>query len=232
MTESTAETFHQVSAPLEGRAAEEFLLSPAFTAAVLWVVALLVAFMALLKAERDHHRGELLAAYKRRKQWKKSDVQNLNSLGVNKIALRRIEKLVGTGRPVVPPHQPFGDVAAKKLVAFLALCDERSSAEQRKQAFKQWPWWPHYVEALYRGEHALAKTRGIAGPSEHAERLVGSELGISASTVHRICGEIRRKRKEWDGAADFPAMTLSEYRGWMEAGNFAEARLASGPDVS
>jgi hypothetical protein len=226
MTGSATDTLDRTPVPLEFGRTEDFLRTPAFAAALFWVIVLAAAFMALLKAELDHHRGELLAAYRRRKKWKKSDVQNLKSLGVNEVALRRTEKLTGTGRPVVPPHQPFGEVAARKFIAFVRLCDEGSTPEQRKQAFKLWPWWPHYVEALYRGEHALAKERGIAGPSEHAEHLVGSELGVSASTVHRICGEIRRKRKEWDGAADFPPMTLGEYRGWMEARNFAAARLA------
>jgi hypothetical protein len=90
--------------------------------------------------------------------------------------------------------------------------------EQRRKALKLYPWWSHNVEALYRGEHALAKEAGIAGPSGHAERLVGQALGISSATVHKICGDIRRKRKEWDGSANFHAMTLAEYQNWMETG--------------
>jgi hypothetical protein len=189
------------------------------------MVVLAAVYQALLKAERDHLRGELLAAYRRRRHWKKSDVKNLKSLGVNNAALKRMDRLVGTGRPVVPPHRPFDEAVLTKISAFLTLFGDDGSADNRKQALRQWPWWPHYLEALYRGEHALAKEQGIPGPSDYAERLVGRELGISPATLHRICGEIRRKRKEWDGAADFPPITLSEFRDWMEAKNFGVARL-------
>lgn len=163
------------------------------------------------KAEREHHRAELLAAYKRRTDWKKSDIYHLRSLGVNKAALRRMERLEGTGRPVVSSHQDLGSKVLEKLQPLQPLFDPNSTSAERKKAFKRWPWWPHYVEALYRGEHALAKERGIAAPSVYAERLVGQALGISAAKLHSICGEIRRMRKEWDGSANFPTMTLSEY---------------------
>jgi hypothetical protein len=225
MTDVAGETLPQNPAPFEAEGTEASLPGPGVMVGLLWMIIAGAVWKALEKAERNHHRAELLAAYRRRKSWKKSDIPHLKSLGVNKVALRRMEALEGTGRPVVRPHQPLDEIVVKKLDAFLTLLGDGTPPDKRKQAFRLWPWWPHYVEALYRGEHALAKEQGIAGPSDYAERSVGSEFGISAAKVHSICGEIRRKRKEWDGAADFPAMTLSEYRGWMEAENFGVARL-------
>lgn len=159
-----------------------------------------------------------MAAYKRRADWKKSDICHLNSLGVNKAARRRMQRLEGTGRPVVSPHQDLGSKILEKLQPLQTLFDPDGTSAERKKAFKRCPWWSHYVEALYRGEHALAKERGIADPSGHAERLVGGALGISAAKLHSICGGIRRMRKEWDGSANFPAMTLIEYESWMMTG--------------
>ena len=189
-----------------------------FVHGLMWILGLIILCAALLKAETDHHRGQLLRAYRRRRHWRKSDIKNLKCLGVNKTALRRMDSLVGTGRPVVPSYRPFADVAA----AFITLFDEGSSPQLRRRAFKDGPWWEHFVEALYRGEHVLAKAQRIAGPSEHAERVVGTELGISASTVHQISGEIRRKRNESNLPFDFPAMTLDQYRGCIEEGNQSE----------
>jgi hypothetical protein len=66
----------------------------------------------------------------------------------------------------------------------------------------------------------LAKAAGQPDASGHAERVVGKELGIAAGTLHKICSEIRAKRQEWDGAANFPAITLAQYQKWMLAGEW------------
>lgn len=172
----------------------------------------------LERAERNHYRSQLLGAYKRRNSWKKSDIQHLRSLGVNKWAERRMERLAGKGRPVVRPVQPLEQVIVSQLNALEPLFNSASTPEKRKQAFKRWLWWPHYVEALYRGEHLLAKAEGISGPSDHAERLVGQALGMSPAKVHSICGEIRRMRREDAEFANFSAITLMEYEQWMKSG--------------
>lgn len=67
----------------------------------------------------------------------------------------------------------------------------------------------------------------IAHASDHAEELVGAAFAISASRVHSICGKIRRLRKEWDGAANFPEMTLDDFNDWMTTGedSWAERHL-------
>lgn len=185
---------------------------------------------AVEEADRKHRRAELIVAYRRRRAWKKSDIPRLKTLAVSEVALRRMERLEGRGRPVVSSHQPLGSAFLTKVRALQILSDPGSSPEKRRSAVKLSHWWPHYVEAMYRGEHSLAKTNRERESSGHAERLVGKELGISASEVHRICGGIRRLRTEWDGAANFPAMTLIDYRDWMETGShwveLAEGRAA------
>ncbi len=178
-------------------------------------------------AERAHHRGELLAAYRRRASWKKADVPRLQSLGVNAAARRRVPLLKGRGRPVVTACQPLWPTVAERLAALQPLISTDSSPQERRRALRLWPWWQHHVEALYRGEHELAKTKGVAGPSRYAEEVVGNALSISPATVHNICGAIRRKRREWDGAANFPPMTLREFDHWMNTGTWPDTQSAS-----
>jgi hypothetical protein len=108
------------------------------------------------------------------------------------------------------------------MAAVQPLFDSASTPNERRRALKHWPWWPHYVEALYRGEHELAKRKGVPGPSNEAKIMVGKALGISAATVHSICCEIRGQRKECEDSANFPAMTLVEYEEWMRSGNDSE----------
>ncbi|MDI1345397.1 MAG: hypothetical protein PSV22_15035 [Pseudolabrys sp.] len=169
-------------------------------------------------AERRYNRGLLLAAYRRRRDWKKSDVAHLQSLGVNKAARSRMARLVGRGRPVVRPHQRLDELIVSKFGAFAVVVDNSASSDDRRKAFKELPWWPHYVEALYRGEHEAAKARGLKGASSEAEIAVGNALGISAATVHSLSGEIRSLRKEIESSANFPAMTLVEYECLMRNG--------------
>lgn len=169
-------------------------------------------------AERVHHRGELLAAYRRRSSWKKADVPRLQSLGANAIAQRRVSLLTGLGRPVVRPHQPLWSTLARRFTDLQPLCNPGASPQQRRRALRLWPWWRHYVEALYRGERARAKSRGIARPSMYAEETVGEAINISAASVRKICGAIRRMRQEWEGAANFPPMKLDEFNHWIQTG--------------
>jgi hypothetical protein len=173
-------------------------------------------------ADRQHNRGELLAAYKVRHSWKRSDLAPLRSLPLNAPARERTLGLRGTGRPVVRPHKPLAEVIRTKIESIRPLFDSSCHPSERVRAVKVWPWFNHYVEAMYRGEHRLAKQRQIAGPSSHAEWEVGKTLGLSPSKVHSICGEIRRLRQEDCESADFPPMTVSEFEQWMTTGNMPD----------
>jgi hypothetical protein len=198
-------------------------------AAVMAVVYFQKSVVALLeRIEQQHYRGQRLAAYRRRHAWKKSDIPHLESLGVNQAARSRMERLEGRGRPVVKPHRPLDATIIKTVSALQSLFDAAASPGQRRQAFKSWPWSDHYVEALYRGEHELAKSRGLKSPSTEAELAVGTALGMSPASVHGICGKIRKMRAEDAESANFPSLTLAEYERWMQTGvNCWDSRLES-----
>lgn len=171
------------------------------------------------KAEEKHRRAQRLAAYRRRRQWKRSDMSSLLSLGVNKAAVSRMRRLpVRRGRPIVRPYTPISEVILAKLLALGTVCNSKSTPDQRRRAFKDTPWWKHHVEAFYRGEHRRAVEDKIAGPSDFAERKVGAALGISQGKVHAICGAIRELRRSDELSANFPEATLEEYEEWMTTG--------------
>lgn len=172
------------------------------------------------KAERDHLRGERLAAYRTRHRWRAGDVGPLLSIEVNEVAQRRMAALKGRGRPVVRPHRPLGTVLHEKLTTGLCLFREDATSDERRRAFRTWPWWKHRVEALYRGELELARAKRIKGAHDHAEKAVADALRMSQGKIHAICGEIRALRRKDAEAADFPSMTLAEYEGWMERGEW------------
>jgi hypothetical protein len=169
-------------------------------------------------AEHRHNRAELLAAYRRRHQWKKSDTANLRTLDLSPVAERRIARLSGKGRPVVRPHQELAELWVGKIQYFMAVVSPETKPAERLRAIKQTPWGRHYVEALYRGEHALAKQRGEKGASEVAESLVAKRLIMSSAQVHRLCGEIRRVRAECFEDANFPPITLAKFDECMREG--------------
>jgi hypothetical protein len=178
-------------------------------------------------AERKHHRHELLEAYRRRHHWKKADLPHLRTLAVNPAARRRMSALTGVGRPVVRPHEPLSTLLTSRLRSFQALHDPNTLPHVRKRALKQWPWWNHYVEALYRGELADAQSCGIRRASLAAEDIVGKAFNISGASVRKICAQIRLKRQEWDGAANFPSMRLQEFNHWMRTGENPRLRSES-----
>ena len=175
------------------------------------------------KVEENHRRAQRLAAYRRRRQWKRSDVPSLLSLGVSKAAASRMRRLPARrGRPVVRPYTPASEVILAKLLALGTVCDPKSTPDQRRRAFRNSPWWEHHVEAFYRGERRRAVEDKIAGPYDFAERKVGAALGISQGKVHAVCGAIRDLRRSDELCADFPEATLEEYEEWMMTGKLSQ----------
>lgn len=80
------------------------------------------------------------------------------------------------------------------------------------------------------GEHELARKQGIRSASTEAEWLVGRELGISGSQVHAICGEIRQMQSVDPESANFPEMTLAEFRECLASPEgFLLAKFATQP---
>ena len=176
------------------------------------------------RAERDHHRGRLLTAYRARHKWRAGDVHALESLDANEVAHRRVSRLTGGGRPVVRRHRPLWETVGERLATVSHLFAKEATAAQRRQAFFHWPWWKHHVEALYRGELDAARAAGTKGAHDAAERAVADAIRVSPGRVHAVCSEVRALRREDALAADFPSMALAEYEDWMERGGWP-ARL-------
>lgn len=173
---------------------------------------------AAIAAEARHNRAELLRAYLHRRRWKASDRANLLTLPLSPVAQRRLAGLAGRGRPVVEQHRELAEVVLEKLQPFAVVADKTSSPTDRLKALKQLPWWPHFVESLYRGEYQLAKTRGECSPAFAAEGVVGCDLGVSQPMVHRLCGHVRRLRRACEDDANFEPRTLAELRAWLRDG--------------
>jgi hypothetical protein len=178
------------------------------------------------KAQRGHLRRERLAAYRVRHQWKASDVRPLLSIGVPEGVQRRLAGLKGRGRPVVRWHRPLEAVLSENLTHWLNLFHEDATPAERRRSIRAWPWWKHHVEALYRGELALARDKRLKSPHDCAERTVADALWMSQGALHAICVEIRAMRRVDAGSANFPPMTVLEYERWMEHGELPE-RLAT-----
>src|SRR5436309_1007999 len=98
MAEPKGYDFVPISAPVESRGGQD--TSGNYATALLIVIGLMMyQIYQSLEAwaenqERRHNRAQLLAAYRRRRDWKKSDIPHLKSLGVNEVAQRRMESLV------------------------------------------------------------------------------------------------------------------------------------------
>lgn len=182
-------------------------------------------------ADREHNRAELLQAYRRRHQWKRSDIPRLESLGVNAAARSRMRRLPSRrGRPSVRPHISLAQLILVKANALGTVFDPNITPSSRRRALKNSPWWKHYAEALYRGEREEARATGVPGPADHAERVVGRALGISPSSLRSICRPIRRMRDRHEPCANFPMMTLADYEGWMLTGELASGRGRTNQD--
>lgn len=217
---------------LEGLAPVALFVGAAFLALYRGLdvgAAFLALYRGIEEAERNtqmnHLRGERLAAYRVRHRWKASDIRPLLSMGVSEVAQRRMAVLKGKGRPVVKPHRPLGEVLRDKLTNLSNLVRPDATPNERRRALKDSPWWKHNVEALYRGELAQARAKRIKGAYDHAERAIAAALLMSQGKVHAICTEIRAMRRDDPASANFPPMTLAEYKAWMERGELPN-RLA------
>ena len=169
-----------------------------------------------------HDRAERLKVYRLRHRWKRSDLANLLTYELTRTAQCRLPKLRGRGRSVVRPHEDLFVSVARKFSTVLPAFLPEASPSERLKAIKNLPWWPHYVESAYRGEYKDAKGQGWSAPAEHAERLVGRELGISQSTVRQLCGNIRALRAADPDLANFPPVTISRLLAWVEHGRLVD----------
>ena len=173
-------------------------------------------------ASEAHERAERLEVYRLRHRWKTSDLKNLRTYELTETAQRRLPNLTGKGRPVVRPHEELFVGLSRKLGTVLPALSPEATPSERLKAIKKLSWWPHYVESAYRGEHEDAKEQGWSAPAEHAERLVGERLGISQSTVHQLCGNVRSLRAADPDSANFPPITIARLLAWVEHGRLVD----------
>jgi hypothetical protein len=173
---------------------------------------------ALVPVERSNERAELLAAYRVRHRWKASDAARLRTLPLSPVAERRIAKLSGRGRPSVSVHTDVATKVASKVLPLLAGFQPNAQRKTRFAAIKQMPWWPHYVEAVYRGEHEIATSGHFPSAAERTEQMIADALCLSTSTVRKLCGQVRRLRKDDFESANFPTATLAGFMEWIDTG--------------
>jgi transposase len=100
------------------------------------------------------------------------------------------------------------------------MFDESTSPTDRLKMLRKTPWWPYFVEALYRDEYESAKAGKIKSASSIAERSVGDTFNVSPELVRKICGEVRRKRKDGTALPDSPAITVTKFEHWKKTGHF------------
>ena len=176
--------------------------------------------LAMLKAliEREHERAELLAVYRLRHRWKASDAPKLRKLKISPVAERRLANLSGRGRPVIAANITPAAKFVQKALHLMTAFKEETSPINRLSSIKKSHWWPHYVEAIYRGEYEALKAKGFSSASEGAEGRIANELGISSAVVRKLCTKIRKLKCEDSDAANFPSARLSDFMDWIQSG--------------
>jgi hypothetical protein len=120
------------------------------------------------------------------------------------------------GQPITPStiDRTCRDVAE----TIVALFSPTTLPRERMRLLRRTEWWPHVVEALYRGEYAASKTAAVKSPAEAAERSAAACLGISESLVHKLCECVRRARKRHDAEPEWEPLTVAEFETWKQHG--------------
>jgi hypothetical protein len=107
---------------------------------------------------------------------------------------------------------------AIRILPLIAAFQVKATRKERLFAIKYLVWWPHYVEAVYRGEYAIAKASGLRSPAEATEEKIANALCVSSAVVRKLCTKVRRLRQEDPEAANFPPGTLAGFMEWLEEG--------------
>lgn len=173
--------------------------------------------LAVEAIDQGHERAKLLAAYRLRHRWKASDIAKLRQLKLSPVAERRVALLEGLGRPVITHATPASKLV-QKAVATITVLNEQTSLSDRLVSIKHTHWWPHYVEAIYRGEYEAIKAQKLASPADKTEELIAKNLGISSAVVRKLCTKVRSMRSEDVESANFPSARLCDFMDWMKTG--------------
>lgn len=167
--------------------------------------------------DREHERAKLLAAYRLRHRWKASDAARLRQLKLSPVAERRVAQLAGRGRPIVT-HATSASNFLQKAWHLMTALDEEALPSDRLAAIKKTHWWPHYVEAVYRGEYEAVKAEGSESAAATTEERIAKDLRISSAVVRKLCTKIRKMRGEGPDNANFPPARIYDFMDWIESG--------------
>ena len=184
--------------------------------AIAAVVILLILWKAFEQAERRYVRLVHWRIYRARRRWKASDRRHLQTYALTNAARLKLTRARGVGRPCVRPYKPFEVLCEEAFGDFGVICDASQPPHLQQQAMKRLPCWPELLEALYRGEWAVARAAGRKSPHESAEFTLAAAFAISPALVRKTCTEARRNH----GRAESPlqATTLAEFaaerEGW------------------
>ena len=190
-----------------------------------WVGWVLIAICVFIVSQwegwqQGHQRRACLEAYCRRHQWRKADVSKLLRLGVSE---QRIERIISNnksrGRGVVQKYRALDDLLTHAAEQLSVLLSPDTPQSTRLKVLKHTPVWRYVVEALYRGEHAAAREARLKSPSMHAELLVADCLGITDAQVHKVCGDVRKERKQQNKSSEGETtLRIQQFEAWIESG--------------
>jgi hypothetical protein len=178
--------------------------------------------------EEAHRNGARLRAYRKRHHWRKADVVRLLNLGVNKAAQQRMARMLQSkspGRGVVIPYIPLCESILIWARQFQEFGAPATHPNIRLAFLKSTPWWPNFIEMMYRAELAVLQQDrrrhvqefGREKPSELAECAVSEVVGLSPASVHALCRRVRHERKH--GPPKDPALPVSEFKRVLATGD-------------
>jgi hypothetical protein len=196
--------------------------------------------------ERERREELKRRALSLKPQWRKADVPRLLRLGIGGeptdgryMAMLLEGEGPRGGRGVVPEPKTIAEEVVEWIRLGQELFDPAAPPDRRCALYKETRWWPHLIEAAYRGELRKARVslRGVrmnerygATASEIAEESVADAVPntistISAATVHALCQRARDERGSEE--PEYPEMTAAELKELIEKGRSPACALSS-----
>lgn len=186
------------------------------------------------RAHEAHRRAAILRAYKLRHRWRSGDRRRLEELGVSPIGRARFDRITAArrrGRPIVTPYLPLAAAIRTTLETLVALGDRNTAPHVRRRLLRTTPFWPHVVEAVYRGEYAGALALRIPSPSTHAEEETGRACGLAGDSVRKLAAGVRRSRRETGDPPWLPHVSAAEFVRWTRTAEIPERLCVSRSEV-
>ena len=179
--------------------------------------------------DERYRAGQVLAALKVRKRWRKADVPHLVKLGIPPCAEPRLSRLITSkslGRGVVKSPQTLDQKVAILLEGIRIWSCPETPPQVRSRFYKETRWFPEFVEAAYRGELAILKANAKHRPPEYrnlphlcpcvlAETSVAKAAQISPALVRHHCFQVR---KDYGGKVPNPPTSAAELKLHLEKG--------------